>query len=159
MVGSYSSTKWLWMNWIVKADLPTPVPWSERPHHAESTRYYTNHHHRRRPTCIPARTGSKETLWAKLPISTIRLKLTLDMTAQKREKVNQGRMERRDKTGSDKVGCLNNREWTNKAKQTTAASRGETETETEMGENGLGCTHSVSDFTIYLFINPVPYTC
>jgi hypothetical protein len=24
MVGSYSSTKWLWINWIVKADFPTP---------------------------------------------------------------------------------------------------------------------------------------
>jgi hypothetical protein len=24
MVGSYSSTKWLWMNWMVRADLPTP---------------------------------------------------------------------------------------------------------------------------------------
>lgn len=24
MVGSYSSTKWLWMNWIVSADFPTP---------------------------------------------------------------------------------------------------------------------------------------
>ena len=26
IVGSYSSTKWLWMNWMVKADLPTPAP-------------------------------------------------------------------------------------------------------------------------------------
>lgn len=26
IVGSYSSTKWLWMNWIVNADLPTPPP-------------------------------------------------------------------------------------------------------------------------------------
>ena len=24
MVGSYSSTKWLWINWIVRADFPTP---------------------------------------------------------------------------------------------------------------------------------------
>jgi hypothetical protein len=26
MVGSYSSTKWLWMSWIVKQDFPTPPP-------------------------------------------------------------------------------------------------------------------------------------
>ena len=26
MVGSYSSMKWFWMSWIVKADLPTPPP-------------------------------------------------------------------------------------------------------------------------------------
>lgn len=25
IVGSYSSTKWLWINWIVKADFPTPM--------------------------------------------------------------------------------------------------------------------------------------
>jgi hypothetical protein len=25
IVGSYSSTKWLWMNWIVRADFPTPA--------------------------------------------------------------------------------------------------------------------------------------
>ena len=24
MVGSYSSTKWFWMSWMVRADLPTP---------------------------------------------------------------------------------------------------------------------------------------
>jgi len=26
IVGSYSSTKWLWMSWMVKQDLPTPPP-------------------------------------------------------------------------------------------------------------------------------------
>lgn len=26
IVGSYSSTKWLWINWIVKHDFPTPPP-------------------------------------------------------------------------------------------------------------------------------------
>jgi hypothetical protein len=26
MVGSYSSTKWLWMSWMVKHDFPTPPP-------------------------------------------------------------------------------------------------------------------------------------
>lgn len=26
MVGSYSSTKWLWISWMVKQDLPTPPP-------------------------------------------------------------------------------------------------------------------------------------
>lgn len=26
IVGSYSSTKWLWINWIVRHDLPTPPP-------------------------------------------------------------------------------------------------------------------------------------
>ena len=29
MTGSYSSTKWLWMNWMVRADLPEPVQWTE----------------------------------------------------------------------------------------------------------------------------------
>lgn len=26
IVGSYSSTKWLWISWMVKQDLPTPPP-------------------------------------------------------------------------------------------------------------------------------------
>jgi len=26
IVGSYSSTKWLWMSWMVRQDLPTPPP-------------------------------------------------------------------------------------------------------------------------------------
>jgi len=26
MVGSYSSTKWLWISWMVRHDLPTPPP-------------------------------------------------------------------------------------------------------------------------------------
>jgi hypothetical protein len=26
IVGSYSSTKWLWMSWMVKQDFPTPPP-------------------------------------------------------------------------------------------------------------------------------------
>jgi hypothetical protein len=26
MVGSYSSTKWLWISWMVKQDFPTPPP-------------------------------------------------------------------------------------------------------------------------------------
>jgi hypothetical protein len=26
IVGSYSSTKWLWISWMVKQDFPTPPP-------------------------------------------------------------------------------------------------------------------------------------
>ena len=26
IVGSYSSTKWLWINWMVRQDFPTPPP-------------------------------------------------------------------------------------------------------------------------------------
>lgn len=26
MVGSYSSTKWFWISWMVRADFPTPPP-------------------------------------------------------------------------------------------------------------------------------------
>jgi hypothetical protein len=71
MVGSYSSTKWLWMNLTVKADLPTPAhrkpqsapdPSELRPRKTRiregNERGDTDHRHRRGRACIRVRTGT-----------------------------------------------------------------------------------------------------
>lgn len=52
IVGSYSSTKWLWMNWIVKADFPTP---GERQIINFTSKYnLPYHHHRQLRACTPS---------------------------------------------------------------------------------------------------------
>ena len=50
MVGSYSSTKWLWINWIVNADLPTPSRQSRGMEKKGRRKEYL--HLRRRQACI-----------------------------------------------------------------------------------------------------------
>lgn len=53
IVGSYSSTKWLWMNWMVNADFPTPGMNDQN--HKITVHYIRAHrHHQRQRVCILA---------------------------------------------------------------------------------------------------------
>jgi len=87
MVGSYSSTKWLWINWIVKADFPTPEEDNVRLNWKDDNRD-ANLHRLRRPVCILLRTEPTWIISSEARILSVKFASTLaaiDKTLNKEE--------------------------------------------------------------------------